>query len=485
MAAKFDTATPPPPTLHTPTTPRFGTFDDDYQPYSPRKSSRVAQRSRSAQTPPRQVSSHNLRASHSTPQSSNRSSSSTMADSLPTSPQTASKKRVPQSSLQVGGRRVSGALDYEATTSAAMALGLPTPHRTDKMDARRSITVDSNGMLPTPAKTPKKAPGETDPAVKAVARNLFSVHSATMDEVMPSPKKKGRKKFSGYTMNSFAAEDENEPISIFTDSQDRVPEVDVGPDNPFYGESSKVSPEPAKRASKRRKVVVPGEGEQDFEEVERREDGLIYVFRGKKVFRKFSEVVGNTGSFTAMDADEEDVDTEMGGDYDAPASNQFSGRITRSSVKPRLLFPSAQQLQSKELKAKAAAEEEEADTDIEEPSSITRSPYTRGSRNVTTTPMDQMEDEVATPKAPRFAPVSPPTTTRTTRSKNFDMMSSPATPSSGDECPSTRMRGSRSRGGKVSPFDSWQRVKADEPKGANKREGEPLARGRGGKRIRN
>lgn len=145
------------------------------------------------------------------------------------------------------------------------------------MDTRRSAVAHNNGMLPTPAKTPKKAPTETDPAIKAVARNLFSVHSATTDEVMPSPKRRGRKKYSGYTMNSFEAEAESEPISIFTDSHDRVPEVDAGTDNPFYGESSKVSPEPTKRTSKRRKVIVPGEGEQDFEEVQRREDGLIYV----------------------------------------------------------------------------------------------------------------------------------------------------------------------------------------------------------------
>jgi hypothetical protein len=167
-------------------------------------------------------------------------------------------------------------LNYDTTASAAAALGLPAPKNEGKMEVHRASTVvRNNGMLPTPAKTPKKRPSENAPAITAIARNLFPIRSGSDEEVMPSPKKKG-KKFSGFTLDSFGAEDDV-PIQIYTDSHDRVPEVDLSPDNPFYGEASSVVPEPTKRSSKRRKITVPGEGEQTIEELEKREDGLVYV----------------------------------------------------------------------------------------------------------------------------------------------------------------------------------------------------------------
>ena len=93
---------------------------------------------------------------------------------------------------------------------------------------------------------------------------------------MPTPKKNGRKKNSGYTLGSFESREEDQPIQIFTDSHDRVPEVDMSSDNPFYG-PGRVVPEPTKRASKRRKITVPGEEDITAEEAEHRADGLTYV----------------------------------------------------------------------------------------------------------------------------------------------------------------------------------------------------------------
>ena len=194
----------------------------------------------------------------------------------PQSPRTASKKPAPKNSPIVGGRRVSGALNYNTTASAAAALGLPAPKDEGKMEViRASTSVRKSSMLPTPAKTPSKRPSENAPAITAIARNLFPVRSSGSDEeIMPSPKKKG-KKYSGFTLDSFQAEDDA-PIQIYTDSPDRVPDVDKSSDNPFYGRRPAV-PEPTKRASKRRKINVPGEGEQTIEELEKREDGLVYV----------------------------------------------------------------------------------------------------------------------------------------------------------------------------------------------------------------
>ena len=202
-----------------------------------------------------------------------------VASSPLSSPPTASKKKAPKNSPVIGGRRVSGALDYDSTASAAAALGISPPKNERKMEGNRSsTTIRTSGMLPTPAKTPKKRPSETAPGINAIARNLFPVRGETVEEVMPSPKKKGRKRYTGFTLDSFDAEDQDAaPIQIYTDSHDRVPEIDMSADNPFYGESSNAQPEPTKRSSKRRKITVPGEGEQTVEEAEQREDGLVYV----------------------------------------------------------------------------------------------------------------------------------------------------------------------------------------------------------------
>jgi hypothetical protein len=263
MATNNRTTTPPPPSsLHTPQTPRFG-FDDNYEPYSPpRKSSRVsAQRLRATRTPP--------------PQSS-RSSKRTTNTSPPSSPPTASKKQTPRSSPTMGGRRVSGALNAESAASAASALGLPTPESHRKMDQKSATTaIRNSALLPTPKKTPKRST-QTATGISSIARNLFPIRPESVDEVMPTPKKKGHKKYKGFTLDSFEVEEDGQPIQIYTDSNERIPEVDTSASNPFYGSSNAV-PEPTKRSSKRRKINVPGEGEFSAEVVERRADGLVYV----------------------------------------------------------------------------------------------------------------------------------------------------------------------------------------------------------------
>ena len=259
MATKLGITTPPPPSsIHTPQTPRFG-FDDNYEPYSPRKSSRVsAQRLRATRTPPQ----------------SSRSSNKVVNTSPPFSPSTTSKKQTPKASPKMGGRKVSGALSAQSAASAATALRLPSPGPQRKTEHKSTTTVRHNSLLPTPNKTPKKR-SETAAGINAIARNLFPNRPEAADEVMPTLKK-GRKKYKGFAMNSFEVEENGHPIQIFNDSHDRVPEVDVSGSNPFYGSSSTVS-EPTKRASKLRKILVPGEGEFPAEEVEHREDGLIYV----------------------------------------------------------------------------------------------------------------------------------------------------------------------------------------------------------------
>jgi len=165
--------------------------------------------------------------------------------------------------------RLSGQLTAESTVTAADSLGI-----TSKTQSR-SARATASGLLPTPAKTPsrKHPSAENEANIAAFARNLFhGDNEASLDT-----KKKRAKKYSGLTLDSFTALDDEDPIKIFTDSHDRVPEVDEDADNPFYSGRAAAPVEPTKRRSKRSKVTIPGEGRATVEEATRREDGLVYV----------------------------------------------------------------------------------------------------------------------------------------------------------------------------------------------------------------
>jgi hypothetical protein len=151
-----------------------------------------------------------------------------------------------------------------------------------------------------------------------------------------------------------------------------------------------------------------------------------------------------------VDDDEEPVEEQD----NFISTSALRGPRTRSSLKPRLLFT--------EEKREPTTTDEEADTDIEDAniSSITPSHSTK----------------ISTPKAPKFAPASPPTTIRATRSKIVDVEMD-RSPGGGPATP--RGRGGR---GKSSPFDLWQRSRSEsssrkrEASGGLERGGEKRAR---------
>jgi len=186
------------------------------------------------------------------------------------------KKRATVISGARDSRRVSGALTEESTASAAAALGF-SPKQDDGPKASRhsSTAYRNDSMLPTPVKTPQKSPKKSSPAINTIARKLF-VRPASAEDAMPSPKK-ARKSYSGYSLDSFNAEEEAAPIEIYTDSSERVPEADLSADNPFYGPGSMRSSDPVKKTTRRGKVTIPGEGEVPVEEAEARQDGIVYA----------------------------------------------------------------------------------------------------------------------------------------------------------------------------------------------------------------
>ncbi|KAL8305244.1 hypothetical protein RB597_003876 [Gaeumannomyces tritici] len=463
--ATFTATTPsPPPTVRTPNTPRFG-YGDSWEPYSPRKSARISsQRSSSARTPSPQPAKASRPITRPPRFTITRSSPSKEKpkDKAPTanpmaSPAPSPRKRAhPSKQAMAPPAPSSDALTFEDPRHAAVFLG-PSGGKQQSPAVHGNTRISAQaGMLPTPSKTPSRKHAEQNEAnIAAISRNLFP----SEDDVVPNPKQKRPKKYTGVSMSSFTAVDVEEPIQIFTDSHDRVPEVDRSIDNPFQaGDRPPVDADPIRRRSKRKTVVVPGEGHSTVDDAMNREDGLVYVFRGKKIFRKF------------VDRDEEDEDLP---DDAGEGASGLQGRrnMTRSSIKPKLLFPPAPK--AKRPLDSDVEDEEEADTDIEDHAQSTdlldEQPIT---------PTENIKDKApATPSAPRFAPFSPPSTTsRTTRSAQKQADQASARPLPG-------VRKTRR-----SPFDSWQRVKsapdATAPPKSNKRAGDSLPPAVNAKRTR-
>lgn len=130
-------------------------------------------------------------------------------------------------------------------------------------------------------------------------------------------------------------------------------------------------------------------------------------------------------------------------------------------MKPRLLFPP-----TKATKENKPNPEEEAETDIDEHAQVTEKDVE--------TPAEAFDEKVDTPKAPKFAPASPPATSRATRSKKL----------SADEPTPIKIKGKRAGG--RSPFDGWQRTKNSPSTSVSgqKRAGDPLANDASPKRVK-
>lgn len=159
--------------------------------------------------------------------------------------------------------------------------------------------------------------------------------------------------------------------------------------------------------------------------------------RGKKIFRKFSEQADGSIS-TQSDGGQNEAEAGMlAGD-----ESRLRRPLTRSAIRPRLLFPVGD-------KGKGALnhdeDDEEAVTDIEDHVTIQETADDAALFGPQT-PRKLVDGPVpGTPEAPKFG-VSPPTTARVTRSgvKPAD-----------DATPMKPARG----GKKHSPFDGWRRVK--------------------------
>ena len=141
----------------------------------------------------------------------------------------------------------------------------------------RSLQTTINGMLPTPAKTPRKKI-VTD--VKPAARALFQDEPLLGED--SSYTKRGRKnrRFNGFSLESFAVDDDNSrgKVQIFTDSRDKVPEAATKGDNPFLQEkAAQPSSKKARGSTKRRKISGEARKDPQVQQAIEDDEGMVYV----------------------------------------------------------------------------------------------------------------------------------------------------------------------------------------------------------------
>lgn len=185
--------------------------------------------------------------------------------------------------------------------------------------------------------------------------------------------------------------------------------------------------------------------------------------RGKKIFRKFDDDREDEEAQVNLFDSDEWHDSEIDGESTPPLRP-----FTRSSIKPRLLFPTEEQRRAREAQAEIA--DEEAITDIEEQQLL--------DSEMTDLAGDTEEEAAVTPVKPTFVPTSPPASGRTTRaaSRKAALDSSPVAPEP-VELPDSTAEKVKKRG----PFDMWRRTKvgAGGAGKGRKREGDVLERGGG------
>ncbi|GAD99119.1 conserved hypothetical protein [Paecilomyces variotii No. 5] len=440
--------TPPPPSpskLRVPPTPRHGSKYDSWEPYATRHSARLASQraSRDSHTTP-PPSSPELRGQAGRMDERKQRGMDIGTLSPPGSTFTSPRKKT---SGRTRGVLPAYSLDNtELGGSDLFGSAQPTHARQHSFESSR--TTITNGMLPTPMKTPRKKAVED---MSSAARTLFPTASA-------SARPRKSKKYSGFSLESFEEEpaEATGKIEIFTDSRDRIPQLDESEENPFYKKPAApaTTVTAAPRTSSRRKANG-SKRDKEVEDAIDREDGMTYVFRGKKVFHKFNEDVNMESG------DDDDDDDDLGLLAARPdlidASLTSVRPLTRSSIKPRVLFPTAQKT------APDAVEEET--TDVEDNHTANEAEVDAGNEETQT----NAKTDPVTPEIHSTAttPASPGATIRSLRSRNKHIAQDATPTASGSK-----------KEKRISPFNGWMRKKqspAVSASASKKREADPVA----------
>ena len=256
--------------VHTPPTPLHGARYDDWQPYSPRRSSRVAAQRK--QILPRSPQSRVNRAS--TPKG--RVSHATFSPpASPTSPDNGTSLKVPKTRKQTHDLSPRSAQGRSKTPTTS---DIDNSHPYAGSSQLHPTITDPFTMLPTPAKTPRKRQAPSDATLKSTARVLFPGRPVNVDDAMPTPRKARKGKTQGFSISSLVEEGDDEAssqgIQIYTDSKERVPSVGAEDENPFLSKNSAGKRKASTAAMS--KLRQPRKSQQ-AEEAYQNDDGIIYV----------------------------------------------------------------------------------------------------------------------------------------------------------------------------------------------------------------
>ncbi|KAI9660113.1 MAG: hypothetical protein M1821_001465 [Bathelium mastoideum] len=473
-------ATPPPAgRIHTPPAPLHGAVHDSYEPYSPRRSRRVLERQQKSPNPDASLkrTKHRVDRAVTPPARTLTTHTASQTFSPPSSP---ASPRTQKSSPRKDLRRNPQALGPQNSIRPSSLL-------------HPQSSIDPNTSLPTPSKTPRKKRDPSQAALGSTSRVLFSDRPATVSEAMPTPRKgKHSRKTTSYGLDGYVDEqdaDVSDNIEIYTDSRERVPTKDGDAANPFMNHDEQTKSRP-KQPGKRRR----GQSSADkrMEEAVENGEGMIYVFRGKRVFRSFDD---NPRGPTEAEAGTAEIRRAAGSAAQKP--------ITRSNFKPRLLFPSETQVKARKTvhgEAEDEEEDREAITDIDERVALTRS-KNRSRPSLLATKLEDTpaaeskasNEQAITPTTTHpVTPATPPSTVRETRSrakpKDPDTSSPLARVTTGADAQLTGDESGLKPTGRKrpSPFDRWPRAKSGTRSvSGTKREAEGEPReGVAGKRTR-
>lgn len=266
--AAMTTTPPPPSTLRVPPSPRFGAGYDQYSPYATRHSARLAsQRASRDSTPPPRFPALQVDGTKSAKEEQN-NHDALEALSPPGSIHGSPRKKPSAGSRTFG---LTHSLEDEDDNTSTLADPFASQHPHSQLQATRT-----NGMLPTPAKTPrKKAVADMGPT----ARTLFP----------PISRPKKSRKHTGFSLDSFnddTAQNQTQ-IQIYTDSRDRIPDVAQSEESLFYKppketKTAQTPRNPPPAPSKKPKAVEAKQvkelkRDKEIDDAVKREDGMFYV----------------------------------------------------------------------------------------------------------------------------------------------------------------------------------------------------------------
>ena len=139
-----------------------------------------------------------------------------------------------------------------------------------KNESLHAPSTTPSSLLLTPAKTPRKK--DVSLGGKSAAKVLFPRSTDPIEEVTPSRKRGRRNKTDISSLGIEYGESPREQIEIFTDSKERIPELDEDEDNPFY-----VKPGTEKSRAARPKRSRKPDQDKEIEEALGRDDGMFVV----------------------------------------------------------------------------------------------------------------------------------------------------------------------------------------------------------------